>query len=143
MGNIRKYFSDYKIVQYGDFYKVKLDSEINVTNNNSKLILVTSTNPTPTGEGKTTTLIGLNDCFNYYGYKSIAVLRQPSMGPFFGIKGGATGSGNCELLYPNKINCGFTGDFFAIESANNLIMSIIENEIYQNSDLNIDQNKIL
>ncbi|WP_412031923.1 formate--tetrahydrofolate ligase [Malacoplasma muris] len=143
MKNIKRFFDDYEIIQYGNFYKVNLKNKITFDNKKSKLILVTSINPTPTGEGKTTTLIGLNDCFNYYGYKSIAALRQPSMGPFFGIKGGATGSGNCELINANKINCGFTGDFFAIEAANNLIMSIIENEIYQNSSLEIDESKIL
>lgn len=139
---LNKYFNGYDVIQYGDFYKVKVKDN-NFFNQDSKLILVTSINPTPTGEGKTTTLIGLNDCLNHYGYKSIAVLRQPSMGPFFGIKGGATGSGNCELKNANKINCGFTGDFFAIESANNLIMAAIENEIYQKSDLDINPNKIL
>ncbi|MDE5775121.1 MAG: formate--tetrahydrofolate ligase, partial [Malacoplasma sp.] len=104
---------------------------------------VTSINPTPEGEGKTTTLIGLNDCLNYFGKSSLACLRQPSMGPFFGIKGGATGSGQCEILNAEKINCGFTGDFYEIEAANNLIMSVIENEIYFNSELDINPNKIM
>lgn len=138
---LKKYFKIKDLIQYGDFYKI---NPLNyIRNNNSKLILVTSINPTPTGEGKTTTLIGINDCLNYFKKKSIAVLRQPSMGPFFGIKGGATGSGNCNILNDNKINCGFTGDFFAIESVNNLIQSIIENEIYQNSSLNIDSSTIM
>ncbi|MDE7075067.1 MAG: formate--tetrahydrofolate ligase, partial [Malacoplasma sp.] len=114
-----------------------------INSSNNKLILVTSINPTPEGEGKTTTLIGLNDCLNYFGKSSLACLRQPSMGPFFGIKGGATGSGQCEILDAEKINCGFTGDFYEIEAANNLIMSIIENEIYFNSELDIDPNKIM
>lgn len=138
---MKKYFNINDLIPYGSFYKV---NPLNYfENDNSKLILVTSINPTPTGEGKTTTLIGINDCLNYFNKKSIAVLRQPSMGPFFGIKGGATGSGECSILNDYKINCGFTGDFFAIESVNNLIQSIIENEIYQNSSLNIDSSTIM
>ncbi|MDE7088424.1 MAG: formate--tetrahydrofolate ligase, partial [Malacoplasma sp.] len=139
---ILKYFSELELEKFGDFYKLKNDYE-KINNSNNKLILVTSINPTPEGEGKTTTLIGLNDCLNYFGKSSLACLRQPSMGPFFGIKGGATGSGQCEILDAEKINCGFTGDFYEIEAANNLIMSIIENEIYFNSELDIDPNKIM
>lgn len=138
---IKKYFKKKDLIQFGEFYKIKPSNYIE--NNNSKLILVTSINPTPTGEGKTTTLIGINDCLNYFKKKSIAILRQPSMGPFFGIKGGATGSGKCSIENSNKINCGFTGDFFAIESVNNLIQSVIENEIYQNSILDIDESTIM
>ncbi len=139
---IFKYFNESELEKFGTFYKLKNDYE-KINNSNNKLILVTSINPTPEGEGKTTTLIGLNDCLNYYGKSSLACLRQPSMGPFFGIKGGATGSGKCEILDAEKINCGFTGDFYEIEAANNLIMSIIENEIYFDSELNIDPNKIM
>ena len=139
---ILKYFSELELEKFGDFYKLKNDYE-KINNSNNKLILVTSINQTPEGEGKTTTLIGLNDCLNYFGKSSLACLRQPSMGPFFGIKGGATGSGQCEILDAEKINCGFTGDFYEIEAANNLIMSIIENEIYFNSELDIDPNKIM
>lgn len=137
---LKIFFNDDDLIQYGNFYKLKSSP----TNNGQKgkLILVTSINPTPTGEGKTTTLIGLNDCMNYYNQKSIAALRQPSIGPFLGIKGGATGSGQCEMQNPLLINSGLTGDFFAIETANNLIQSIIENEIYQNSLLNIDPKRI-
>lgn len=141
INNIKKYFNIDNIVQYGDFYKIKNNLDNN--NKNSKLILVTSINPTPSGEGKTTTLIGINDCLNYFNKKSIAVLRQPSIGPFFGIKGGATGSGECSLQNHNKINCGLTGDFFKIETANNLIAACIENEIFQKSALNIDPKTIL
>lgn len=140
MKRILDKFNSDEIKQYGDFFKI--NKEYNSINDNSKIILVTSINPTPSGEGKTTTLIGINDSLNYFGASSIACLRQPSMGPFFGIKGGATGSGNCEIVGANKINCGFTGDFFAIESANNLIYSIIENEIYFDSELDIDKNRI-
>lgn len=118
-----------------------LYSENNL-NYKGKLILVTSINPTPSGEGKTTITIGINDCLNYYKQKSIACLRQPSMGPYFGIKGGATGFGQSSLKNNLLINTGFTGDFYFIEQANNLIYSIIENEIYQKSELNIDSKKI-
>ncbi|MDE5841474.1 MAG: formate--tetrahydrofolate ligase, partial [Malacoplasma sp.] len=137
-----KYFNESELEKFGGFYKLKNEYE-KIENPNSKLILVTSINPTPEGEGKTTTLIGINDCLNYFGKDSLACLRQPSMGPFFGIKGGATGSGQCEILDAEKINCGFTGDFYEIEAANNLIMSVIENEIYFNSDLNINPEKIM
>lgn len=140
--NIFKYFNIKELEKFGSFYKIRKEYEI-PNDSKSNLILVTSINPTPEGEGKTTTLIGINDCLNYYGKDSIACLRQPSMGPYFGIKGGATGSGRCEIQNPEKINCGFTGDFYAIEAANNLIMSVIENEIYFNSELNIDPRKII
>lgn len=140
---IKKYFKESELISIAnDVYKFK---SLNVSKNfvDSNLILVTSINPTPTGEGKTTTLIGINDCLNYFNKKSLACLRQPSMGPFFGIKGGATGSGKCSLENSNFINCGFSGDFFAIESATNLIQSCIENEIYQKSNLNINYKTIM
>lgn len=140
--NIFKYFNIKELEKFGKFYKVKKEYEI-PKKLESKLILVTSINPTPEGEGKTTTLIGINDCLNYFGKESIACLRQPSMGPYFGIKGGATGSGKCEIQNPEKVNCGFTNDFYAIEAANNLIMSVIENEIYFNTDLEIDPQRII
>lgn len=138
-----KYFSPNILIPCDkDVCKIDVN-KIKWKNTNSKLILVTSINPTPAGEGKTTTLIGLNDCFNFFKKKSIACLRQPSMGPFFGIKGGATGSGKSELKNSNWINSGFTGDFFAIESCNNLIQAMIENEIFNNSTLNIDYKNIV
>ena len=90
-----------------------------------KLILVTSINPTPYGEGKTTVSIGLNDGLNRLGYNSIAVLREPSLGPVFGIKGGATGGGYSQVVPMEDINLHFTGDMHAIESANNLICAAI------------------
>lgn len=136
---VSKYFKEEEITQFGLFSKI---NRKDFKNKKAKLILVTSINPTPAGEGKTTTLIGINDSLNQFNKSSIACLRQPSMGPFFGIKGGATGSGECEIQHPNKINCGFTGDFYEIEAANNLISAIIENEIYFNSELQIDKNKI-
>lgn len=118
----------------------------NVDNNkhqHSKLIVVTSINPTPAGEGKTTLLIGLLDALNHCGYKAIGALREPSLGPVFGMKGTATGGGQTRLENEDEINLNFTGDFHAITSANNLITTIIENEIYFNSNLQIDENKIL
>lgn len=142
MNKLNIFFKNEDIKQYGDFYKIKSEN-FKDKNRKGKLILVTSINPTPTGEGKSTTLIGLNDCFNFANKNSIAVLRQPSIGPFFGIKGGATGSGECSILNSDEINTGFTGDFYSTETANNLIYSIIENEIYFNSELDIDKSKIL
>lgn len=142
MDKLKELFKNDDIKQYGNFYKIETEN-LKDKDRKGKLILVTSINPTPTGEGKSTTLIGLNDCFNYAHKNSIAVLRQPSIGPFFGIKGGATGSGECSILNSEEINTGFTGDFYSIETANNLIYSIIENEIYFNSELDIDKTKIL
>lgn len=111
--------------------------------NKGKLVIVTSMNPTPVGEGKTTTSIGLIDGLNKIGIKAIGSLREPSMGPVFGMKGTGSGSNMAKLLPFDKINLHFTGDFHAITTANNLISAIIENEIYQNSSLNIDPNKIV
>lgn len=107
------------------------------------LIVVTSMSPTPAGEGKTTTSIGLVDGLNSIGVKTIGALREPSLGPVFGMKGTGSGSNKAMLLPFDKINLHFTGDIHAITSANNLISAIIENEIYQNSNLNIDPNKII
>lgn len=102
-----------------------------------KLILVTSTNPTPYGEGKTTLAIGLNDALNKNGYNSCVVLREPSLGPVFGNKGGATGGGQSQVAPMNNINLHFTGDFHAITSANNLIAAMIDNHIFQGNELKI------
>ncbi len=104
-----------------------------------KLILVTSTNPTPYGEGKTTLSIGINDALNKNGYKAIVALREPSLGPVFGTKGGATGGGMSQVAPMNDINLHFTGDFHAITSANNLISAIIDNHIYQGNKLEIKE----
>lgn len=108
-----------------------------------KLVVVTSMSPTPVGEGKTTTSIGLVDGLNSIGVKAIGALREPSLGPVFGMKGTGSGSNKAMLLPFDKINLHFTGDIHAITSANNLISAVIENEIYQNSDLNIDPNNIV
>lgn len=118
----------------------KIDSSLK---RKAKLIVITSMNPTPIGEGKTTNTIGLVDILNANGTKAIGVLREPSLGPVFGFKGTATGSNKACLQPFGKINLHFTGDLHAITTANNLISAIIENEIYQKSELNIDENKIL
>ena len=107
-----------------------------------KLILVTSINPTPYGEGKTTISIGLNDSLNYIGKKSVAVLREPSLGPVFGIKGGATGGGYAQVVPMEDINLHFTGDLHAIETCNNLLCAIIDNHIYQGNSLSLDLSRI-
>lgn len=112
-------------------------------NKKNKLIVVTSINPTQAGEGKTTLSIGLVDLLNKHNVKAVAALREPSIGPLFGLKGGAIGGGRSQLYPGDKINLHFTGDFYAIMTANNLICTILENEIYFKTDLNIDPNKIL
>ncbi len=107
-----------------------------------KLILVTSTNPTPYGEGKTTMSIGINDAMNRIGKKSVVVLREPSLGPVFGIKGGATGGGYAQVVPMEDINLHFTGDIHAIETCNNLLCAIIDNHIFQGNALDLDLNRI-
>ncbi len=134
--------NDYEV--YGK-YKAKI--ELNILNKlkqkeNGKLILVTAITPTPAGEGKTTTTIGLSLGLNKIGKTSIATLREPSLGPVFGIKGGATGGGYAQVLPMEDINLHFTGDFHAISSANNLIAACIDNHIKQGNKLNIDIKKI-
>ncbi len=110
--------------------------------NNGKLILVTSTNPTPFGEGKTTMSIGINDALNRIGKKSVVVLREPSLGPVFGIKGGATGGGYAQVVPMEDINLHFTGDIHAVETCNNLLCAIIDNHIFQGNALRLDLNRI-
>ncbi len=128
---------------YGN-YKAKID--LNILNNSNKksgkLILVTAINPTPAGEGKTTTTIGLADSLKKLGKKPIVALREPSLGPVFGIKGGAAGGGYAQVLPMEDINLHFTGDFHAIGAANNLLAAMIDNHIFQGNKLNIDPNKI-
>ena len=104
-----------------------------------KLVLVTAINPTPAGEGKTTTTIGLSDALCELGHKSIVCLREPAMGPVFGIKGGATGGGYSQVAPSDKINLHFTGDFAAIGAAHNLLAALIDNHIYQGNDLGISE----
>ncbi len=127
---------------YGS-YKAKLSLNLlKKTNPDGKLILVTSTNPTPYGEGKTTMSIGLHDALSLLGKKSLVVLREPSLGPVFGIKGGATGGGYSQVVPMEDINLHFTGDLHAIETCNNLLCAIIDNHIYQGNKLNLDLNRI-
>ena len=124
---------------YGN-YKAKVSSNIYnkiKDNKNGKLILVTAINPTPLGEGKTTVSIGLHDALKKIGKKSLAVLREPSMGPVFGMKGGATGGGHAQIIPMEDINLHFTGDIHAITSANNLLSAMIDNHIYQGNELGI------
>lgn len=126
---------------YGEFKaKVKYDE---VTGDKGKLILVTATSPTPFGEGKTTVSIGLLDALCHKGINAIASLREPSLGPVFGIKGGATGGGHSQVIPMEDINLNFTGDFHAITAANNLLCAAIDNHIFQGNELNIDENRIM
>ena len=132
---------DEKYIECYGKYKAKISLDIfkEIKNReNGKLILVTSTNPTPYGEGKTTTSIGINDALNKIGKKSLVVLREPSLGPVFGIKGGATGGGYSQVVPMEDINLHFTGDIHAIGACNNLLCAIIDNHIFQGNDLNID-----
>lgn len=125
-------------------YKAKIDlSYLEKENKNSKLILVTATNPTPSGEGKTTVNIGLSMAINKLGKNAISVLREPSLGPSFGRKGGATGGGYSQVLPMDEINLHFTGDFHAITSAVNLVAAILDNHIYQGNEKNIDPKQIV
>ena len=126
---------------YGD-YKGKINVD-KVNGEPGKLILVTATSPTPFGEGKTTVSIGLLDALCKRGYNAMAALREPSLGPVFGIKGGATGGGYSQVLPMEEINLHFTGDFHAITSANNLLCAAIDNHIYQGNALNLDENNIV
>lgn len=122
-------------------YKVKI-TKTQSSDKKGKLILVTSTNPTPYGEGKTTVTIGLNDALCKLGKNSIATLREPSLGPVFGIKGGATGGGYAQAIPMADINLHFTGDIHAITACNNLLCAIIDNHIYQGNLLHIDPDTI-
>ena len=108
-----------------------------------KLILVTAITPTPTGEGKTTTSVGLHDGLNKIGKKSIVCLREPSLGPSFGMKGGAAGGGYAQVVPMEQINLHFTGDFHAITSAHNLLSALIDNHIYWGNKLNIDVRRVV
>lgn len=121
--------------------KAKIISDVS-SKNDSKLILVTAINPTPYGEGKTTVSIGLNDALCKLGKKAIVCLREPSLGPVFGMKGGATGGGCASIIPEEDINLHFTGDFHAITAANNLLASSIYNHIYQGNELDIDEANI-
>lgn len=127
-------------------YKAKISDElINRTKENpdGKLILVTAINPTPAGEGKTTTSVGLGEAFGRLGKKALIALREPSLGPCFGIKGGAAGGGYAQVVPMEDLNLHFTGDFHAITSANNLLAALLDNHIQQGNELGIDPRQIV
>lgn len=125
-------------------YKAKIDLSLLKNSNakDGKLILVTAINPTPAGEGKTTTTIGLADAMNSIGKKTVVALREPSLGPVFGVKGGAAGGGYAQVVPMEDINLHFTGDFHAIGAANNLLCAMLDNHIYQGNELGIDPRRI-
>ncbi len=130
------------LILYGN-YKAKIDYQKYIKDKKGKLILVTSINPTPYGEGKTTVSIGLGDALNLIEKKALIVLREPSLGPVFGIKGGATGGGYAQIVPMEDINLHFTGDMHAISSCNNLISAAIDNHLYFGNTLNIDPQNIV
>ncbi len=137
---------DQYVENYGK-YKAKIDYRYlqNELKNNeeARLILVTAINPTPAGEGKTTTTIGLGDALSRLGKKTIIALREPSLGPVFGVKGGAAGGGYAQVVPMEDINLHFTGDFHAIGAANNLLAAMLDNHIHQGNELNIDTRRIV
>ncbi len=127
---------------YG-WYKAKIDlSYLKEAKKNGKLVLVTAITPTPAGEGKTTTTIGLADAMNLCGYNTCVALREPSLGPVFGVKGGAAGGGYAQVVPMEDINLHFTGDFHAIGAANNLLAAMLDNHIQQGNALGIDVKRI-
>ena len=150
MKNIADVASEYGIgfddlEMYGK-YKAKLSEEFlksRKENKKGKLVLVTAINPIPAGEGKTTTLVGLGQSFKQLGKKAVIALREPSLGPCFGIKGGAAGGGLSQVVPMDELNLHFTGDFHAITSANNLLAAMLDNHIQQGNALGIDTNAII
>jgi len=137
--------TDDELELYGK-YKAKINDEFLARTKdkpNGKLILVTAINPTPAGEGKTTTSVGLGMAMNRIGKNAIIALREPSLGPVFGVKGGAAGGGYAQVVPMDDINLHFTGDFHAITAANNLLCAIIDNHLHQGNELGIDQRRIL
>lgn len=131
-----------QLIPYGHF-KAKIDPRsVNQNKNGSKLVLVTAISPSPAGEGKTTTTIGLGDGLRRIGKDATICLREPSLGPSFGMKGGAAGGGYSQVVPMDEINLHFTGDFHAITSANNLLAAIIDNHLHWGNKLNIDPRKV-
>ena len=133
-------------LEYYGKYKAKLSESLikeTAGNKDGKLILVTAINPTPAGEGKTTTSVGLGDALAKIGKKTVIALREPSLGPVFGIKGGAAGGGYAQVIPMEDINLHFTGDMHAITAANNLLCAMLDNHIQQGNSLNIDVRRIL
>jgi len=131
------------IEQYGK-YKAKLDLKLlkDINKPDGKLVLVTAITPTPAGEGKTTTTVGLADGMRKIGKNGVVALREPSLGPVFGVKGGAAGGGYAQVIPMEDINLHFTGDFHAIGAANNLLAAMLDNHIHQGNSLHIDTRKI-
>ncbi|MCQ2492614.1 MAG: formate--tetrahydrofolate ligase, partial [Lachnospiraceae bacterium] len=126
-------------------YKAKLSSDFMnkiKDNEDGKLVLVTAINPTPAGEGKTTTSVGLGQALGLLGKKSAIALREPSLGPCFGIKGGAAGGGYAQVVPMEDLNLHFTGDFHAITSANNLLAAMLDNHIQRGNALGIDRRQV-
>ena len=135
-----------KDFEYYGWYKAKVDYNLLNTpkqGDPAKVILVTAINPTPAGEGKTTTTVGLGDALTKIGKKTVIALREPSLGPVFGVKGGAAGGGYAQVVPMEDINLHFTGDFHAIGAANNLLAAMIDNHIYQGNELDIDTRRIV
>lgn len=135
--------ADY-VLPYGHYKaKISLDYIASLANRpDGKLILVTAITPTPAGEGKTTTTVGLGDALNHIGKKAVICVREPSLGPCFGVKGGAAGGGYAQVVPMEDINLHFTGDFHAIGAANNLLAAIIDNHVYWGNKLDIDTRRI-
>src|SRR5213595_3761067 len=129
-------YGHYKAKVSGDYVKSLKDKK------SGKLILVTAISPTPAGEGKTTTTVGLTDALNYIGKKAMLCLREPSLGPSFGVKGGAAGGGYAQVVPMEDINLHFTGDFHAIGTAHNLLSALIDNHIYWGNALGIDGRRV-
>lgn len=134
-------------IEYYGKYKAKVDYNLLATpradGKKAKLILCTAINPTPAGEGKTTTTVGVGDALSKIGKKTVIALREPSLGPVFGVKGGAAGGGYAQVVPMEDINLHFTGDFHAIGAANNLLAAMIDNHIYQGNALDIDPRRVV
>src|ERR1700738_4251763 len=129
-------YGHYKAKVSMDFIKSLKDRK------DGKLILVTAISPTPAGEGKTTTTVGLTDALNHIGKKAMCALREPSLGPCFGVKGGAAGGGYAQVIPMEDINLHFTGDFHAITSAHNLLSALVDNYVYYGLEPRIDPRRI-
>ena len=133
---------DEALIPYGK-YKAKIDRDLlPKAAAPGKLILVTAINPTPAGEGKTTTSVGLSDALHLIGKKTLLCLREPSLGPCFGVKGGGAGGGKSQVMPMDEINLHFTGDFHAITSAHNLLSAMIDNHIYWGNSLDLDLRRV-
>ena len=132
------------LIPYGtDKAKIAAPFLKSLSGNDGALVLVTAVNPTPAGEGKTTTTIGLGDALNRLGKKTAICIREPSLGPCFGQKGGATGGGHAQVIPMDDINLHFTGDFHAITAAHNLLAAMVDNHLYWGNALDIDPRRVV